>query len=192
MLLAWAKPLFQLCHTITQPDYFRFQSLISKYFSLSPPEFWAGADAERFLYKLPADRPCCGYRIPSGDRLKPRRPLAAAVYISAVPTKLLRLVRHLRRPCRLPSPAWAHQFGQLKISSHHTYPQASSHLLPGPFAPLRPPRSCSFASQRVMNPRTPRTVFRFAGLFRHHSRIFRNCCITSTAGYTPAHSWHCP
>ena len=36
MLLAWAKPFFQLCYSITQPDYFCFQALISKHFSIIP------------------------------------------------------------------------------------------------------------------------------------------------------------
>ena len=113
------------------------------------------------------------FRLPTGDKFPLSRPCATATGIYAVPAGL----RRLRKRC--------------SVHGHHTYPQASSHLKLGPFAPLRPPRSCSFASQRVINPRTPRAVFRFAGLFRHHSRISRNCCITSTAGYTPAHSWHC-
>ena len=106
-----------------------------------------------------------------------RRPWAAAVCVGVIPAEL-------PRGC-------CQAVCQHKITCHYTYPHASLHSNFGLFAPLRPPRSCSFASQRVMNPRTPRAVFRFAGLFRHHSRISRNCCITSTAGYTPAHSWHC-
>ena len=125
-----------------------------------------------------------GHRVPPRHRLESRpvghrvncRPGTAAVCVGTVPAQLAGVCQAVRK---------------LNIRSHYTYPQASSHLKPGPFAPLRPPRSCSLASQRVIKLRTPFAVFRFAGLFRHHSRISRNCCITSTAGYTPAHSWHC-